>query len=264
MDQELEAIAALADRADPDSEIGRFNAAPAGVWALSEPFWDVLNAAMDLADETDGAVDPTLGALTDLWRTSSLPPTDGDIEAARAVCGWQSLRLNAQARAAMQPGGSVLDLEAILDGHAVDRIGERLVVLGATSHMVEVGGVVRGMGVKPDAQPWWVEIAQPPEGTAPPTVAALLDLSMATARDTHTMDRLSGRPVDNGLIAVTVLHASARQADALATALMVMGPYDGPDHAEAMGLAVQFIERTPRGLTERLSPAFAAMLETGE
>ncbi len=217
---------------------------------------------MDLADDTDGAVDPTLGALADIWTGAG--PTEPEIEAALALCGWQSLRLNPQAQAAMQPGGLVLDLAAILDGHAVDRISDRLVALGATAHLIEIGGVVRGLGVKPDAQPWWVELGQPPEAVLPPTVAALFDLAMATVRDTGTLDRRTGRPVDNGPVAVTVFHASARHADALATALMVMGPYEGPDYAEAMGLAVQFIEQTPRGATERLTPAFAAMLEVGE
>lgn len=258
---ELHTLSVSADRSDPASEISRFNAAPSGVWALSEPFWNVLNAAMDLADDTDGAVDPTLGALVDCWRASTTPPGEDEIEVALSVCGWQSLRLNPQAQAAMQPGGLMLDLAAILDGHTVDRISERLAALGATSHLIKIGGVVRGMGVKPDAQPWWVEVGQPSAGAMPPTVAALFDLAMATARETRTLDRRTGRPVDNNLVAVTVLHTSARHADALATALMVMGPYDGPAYAEALGLAVQFIERTPRGLTERLSPAFSAMLD---
>ena len=51
------------------------------------------------------------------------------------------------------------------------------------------------------------------------------------------------------------------QADALSTALTVMGPYDGPAFAEAMGLAAHFVERTPRGLIERMTPAYAAMMD---
>ena len=54
------------------------------------------------------------------------------------------------------------------------------------------------------------------------------------------------------------------RADALATALMVLGPYDGPEFAEAMGVAACFVERTPRGLVERMSPAFAAMMDQEE
>ena len=60
-----------------------------------------------------------------------------------------------------------------------------------------------------------------------------------------------------------MLHASAMKADAYASALTVMGPFEGPEYAEAVGLAALFVERTPRGLVERMSPAFKAMMEDG-
>ena len=80
----------------------------------------------------------------------------------------------------------------------------------------------------------------------------------------HTLDGATGRPVDNGLAQVTVFDASAMRADAFATALMVLGPYEGPEFAEAMQIAAHFVERTPRGLVERMSPAFAAMMDEEE
>jgi thiamine biosynthesis lipoprotein len=67
--------------------------------------------------------------------------------------------------------------------------------------------------------------------------------------------------VDNGLSSVTVLHASAMVADAYATALTVMGPFEGPEFAEAAGLAAHFVERTERGPVERMTSAFAAMMD---
>ena len=54
------------------------------------------------------------------------------------------------------------------------------------------------------------------------------------------------------------------RADAFATALMVLGPYDGPEFAEAIQIAAHFVERTPRGLVERMTPAFAAMMDEEE
>ncbi|WP_167765436.1 MULTISPECIES: FAD:protein FMN transferase [unclassified Brevundimonas] len=284
IDQELTRIVALFSPWDRRSEISRFNAAPAGTWELSPEFWDLLNASLDLGDETNGAVDPTLGALVDLWgfgppgpRDDAAPlPADDEIEAALAVSGWGRLRLNRDARAAMQPGGTRLDFSGIAKGHAVDCVSDRLTALGATSHLVEIGGEVQGRGVKPDGQPWWVELEMPAGTPAPRTVVALVDVAMATSGDwrrafqvdgklyPHTIDGRTGRPVDNGLASVTVFDASAMRADALATALTVMGPFEGPEYAEAMGLAAQFVERTPRGLVERLSPAFAAMLDEGE
>ena len=67
IERELATVVALFSPWEPSSEISRFNAAPPGMWAVSQPFWDLVDAAMDLGDETNGAVDPTLGALVDLW-----------------------------------------------------------------------------------------------------------------------------------------------------------------------------------------------------
>lgn len=281
IEEELARVVAVFSPWEADSEISRFNAAPAGTWALSDDFWTLLTQALDLADDVNGAVDPSLGALVDLWgfgppgpRSVLLPlPSDEEVEAARAVSGWQKLRLNREAQAAIQIGGMKLDFSGIAKGHAVDLVSDRLSALGATSHMVEIGGELKGRGVKPDAQPWWVEIEAVPGSPAPRTVAALFDLAMATSGDgrrafthegrlySHTLDSATGRPVDNGLAQVTVFDASAMRADALATALTVLGPIEGPELAEALGLAAHFTARTSDGLTERMTPAFAAMLD---
>ena len=291
IEQELAAVVGLFSPWEPSSEISRFNNAPAGMWAVSQPFWDLLDAAMDLGDETNGAVDPTLGALVDLWgfgppgpRSPLLPiPTEEEVEAARKVSGWNRLRLNRKARGVMQMGGPEdapaagmrLDFSGIAKGHAVDRASDRLTALGATSHLIEIGGELKGRGVKPDAQPWWVELETVEGSPAPRTVVALLDLAVATSGDyrrafthgerlyPHTIDGATGRPVDNGLTSVSVLHPSAMKADAYATALTVMGPVDGPEFAQAMGIAACFTQRTERGLVEQVTPAFAAMMDEG-
>ncbi len=281
IEEELARVVAVFSPWEVDSEISRFNAAPAGTWALSDDFWALLTQALDLADDVNGAVDPSLGALVDLWgfgppgpRSVLLPmPSDEEVEAARTVSGWRKLRLHREAQAAIQIGGMKLDVSGIAKGHAVDRVSDRLSALGATSHLIEIGGELKGRGVKPDAQPWWVEIEAVAGSPAPRTVAALLDLAMATSGDgrrafthegrlySHTLDGATGRPVDNGLAQVTVFDASAMRADALATALTVLGPVEGLELAAALGLAAHFTERTPDGLVERMTPAFAAMLD---
>lgn len=280
---ELDAVVSVFSPWDRSSEISRFNAAPTGIWALSQSFWTVLEASMNLADDTDGAVDPTLGALVDLWgfgppgpRTGPAIPTDEEIAQALTVSGWQRLRLNRDARGAMQPGGMKLDFSGIAKGHAVDRVCEALTRLGATSHLVEIGGEMRGTGVKPDGQPWWIGLEEPPGAPSSRTVAALVDIAVATSGDwrrafehegrvyPHTLDGRTGRPIDNGVTSVTVFHASAMIADAWATALTVMGPDEGPGLAQAYGLAVQMVVRTPDGVVEHLTPAFVAMMDEDE
>ena len=66
------------------------------------------------------------------------------------------------------------------------------------------------------------------------------------------------------MVSVTVIHPSAMTADAWATALSVMGPYEGPPYAEMAGIAAHFVERTPRGLIEHISPAYRAMMDEGD
>ncbi len=276
---ELARVVAHFSHWDPRAEVARFNAAPPGFYAVSEPFWTLLNAALDLADETDGAVDPTLGALVDLWgfgppgpRPAGDLPSDEAIAEALSRSGWKGLRLNRGARAVQQSGGMKLDLSGIAKGHAVDRLSDRLTELGATHHLVEIGGELRGRGVKPDGQPWWVELQQAPGSPAPRTLAALFDLAVATSGDwirgfdhegrryAHTLDGRTGRPLDNGVASVTVLADTAMYADAMATALAVMGPAEGPAFAGAMNIAAAFVARGDAGLTETLTPAFEAML----
>ena len=280
---ELDAVIAVFSPWERTSEISRFNAAPAGVWALSQAFWTVLDASMDLADDTDGAVDPTLGALVDLWgfgppgpRIGSPVPPEDDIAAALSVSGWQKLRLNRDARGAIQPGGLKLDFSGIAKGHAVDRVSEALSRLGATSHLVEIGGEMRGRGVKPDGQPWWIGLEEPPGAPSSRTVAALVDIAVATSGDwrrafeheghlyPHTIDGRTGRPINNGVTSVTVFHASAMTADAWATALTVLGAEEGLALATAHGLAAQIVARTEAGVIERLTPAFVAMMDEDE
>lgn len=284
VEAELAMIVALFSHWEPASQLSRFNAAPTGTWEMSPEFWGPITAILDIADDTDGAFDPTLGALVDLWGFGPAGPRPADgpplpdpagIAAALAVSGWQKLRLNRPARAMAQPGGMRLDLSAVAKGHAVDRVAERLTREGVNAHLVEIGGELRGTGVKPDGQPWWVDILQPPGAPGPRTVAALFDLSVATTGDyvrtfahegrtyAHTLDGRTGRPADTGLVSVTVFHASAMMADAYATALTVMGPVAGPAFAAAFHLAAQFIERTPDGMAEHLTPAFTAMMAEG-
>ena len=288
IEEELGRIILFFSHWEPRSELSRFNAAPAGFWAVSEPFWTLLNAALDLADETDGAVDPTLGALVDLWGFGPpgprpldafgqgfTVPFEEEIAAARALSGWGRLRLNRAARGVQQLGGVKLDFSGIAKGHAVDKVSERLTAMGATHHLVEIGGELRGAGVKPDGRPWWAELQQAPGAPAPRTVAALFDLAVATSGDwvrryevygqaySHTIDGRTGRPVDNGVASVTVLADTAMYADAMATALTVMGPREGPAFAEAMGVAAAFVVRGEDGVTETVTPAFTAMLDEG-
>lgn len=265
------------------SDLSRFNAAAAGTSiVLPDPFFDVLERAQRISAETGGAYDATAGALVRLWGFGAdrarLDPgfhvPDGvAVEAARALGGWQRLSLEPAAHRAHQPGGLELDLSAIAKGFAVDLLSQRLARAGFTSHLVEIGGELRGAGLKPGAEPWWVAL-EPPEAGAQldETLVALCDRAIATSGDyrrfheqgglryAHTIDPRTGRPVDNDLASVTVISEECWHADALSTALMVMGDGEGQAFSDLHGIAARFVRRTGSGYCESRSRAWGDML----
>jgi len=262
---------------EPDSTLSRFNAAPPGSWhELPADLFTVMARAVEIADDSGGAFDPTIGPVVNLWgfgpdAAGRSVPAPERIAAALARCGWQRLELDMRARRARQPGGLYVDLSGIAKGYAVDLVARRLRGAGIDSFLVEVGGELRGLGVKPDGAPWWVAL-ETPAGTVSETVVALHGLSCATSGDyrkffmdgavrhSHTIDPRTGWPVRHDLASVTVLHPDCMTADALATALGVMGVEDGMVHARERGIAARFLARAEGGFTERTTPAFDAML----
>ena len=284
LEERLQRVVAQMSTWQADSDLCRFNRAPAGSWmALPQEFSRVLEYALWLAQESGGAFDPCCGTLVDLWGFGPAPrgaaiPDPRRIAAAQARSGWNRIRLEPQTGHAWQPGGSHLDLSAIAKGFAVDLLALWLQEIGIHHYLVEVGGELRGHGTKPDCQPWWVELEQPPPAgpataQCQPTVVALHGLSVATSGDyrrffeqgdrryAHTIDPRSGYPVPHALASVSVLHAECMAADALATALMVLGAEQGLQLARRLEVAALFVERSADGFRERMSPALAAMLE---
>ena len=168
--RELDAVVAQMSPWEAGSDLSRYNRALAGTWtALPAAFAQVLACALDVAERTAGAFDPTLGALVDLWGFGPRPFTGGPpaaaaVAAARDTTGWRRLALDGDRL--FQPGGLHLDLNGIAKGFAVDQVAAALDRAGARSYLVEVGGELRGTGAKPDGQPWWVELERPPVAPA--------------------------------------------------------------------------------------------------
>ncbi len=265
------------------SDVTRFNHADADTWVtLPEDCFTVLQAALQTARDSGGAYDPSAGPLVNLWgfgphgrhgQRASAPSPD-DVARVRASCGWQRLEIDAAQRRVRQPGGASLDLCAIAKGFAVDAVSRHLDAQGIAHHLVEIGGELRGQGLKPDGMPWWVELESPSaDGMASTrTLVALLGLSVATSGDyrryfeqdgrryAHTIDPRTGYPAAHALASVTVIHRDCMMADALSTALTVLGPQAGMAFAERHALAARFLVRTPHGFDELTTPAFAAML----
>jgi thiamine biosynthesis lipoprotein len=269
---------------EPDSDLSRFNGAPAGSWhALPDAFFTVLDAALTMALDSGGAFDPTVGPLVNLWGfgPDQIDPRDfpgaGDtraLTAARQRCGWQRLELDRKARRLLQPGGAYLDFSGIAKGYAVDLLARFLFDAGCPGYLVEIGGELSGFGAKPNGQPWWVTLERPPsELAAEPIVTALHGQAVATSGDyrryvehagqryAHTIDPRSGAPLRHDLASVTVLHPQCMVADALATVLMVLGVEQGMAFAGERNIAALFIQSRDGSFIESMSPAFAGMLD---
>lgn len=265
---------------EPASEISRFNAgAPGTRHAISNDFQRVLSRGLEWAAATGGAFDPTLGRLVDLWGFGpaggrAAPPSPTEIAEARAASGWRQLR-PIRDGAIVQPGGMALDLSGIAKGYAVDALAADLRARGLDSFLVDIGGELAGAGVKPDGEPWWAGLEDPPgapDGDGP-ILLALYDMAVASSGDfrrffdhagrryAHTISGETGAPALARIATVSVAAASAMDADALCTVLAVLEPARGLAFAERLGVAVRMVVRTgDGGFEERLSPAFAEML----
>ena len=270
---------------DAASELSRFNAAEPGSWLpLSDGFFKVLSCAQALAQLSSGAYDVTAGALVNCWgfgpgEPRDDIPSDDEIGIALQRVGWSRLLLDPATQLALQPGGLYVDLSSIAKGYGVDCIAACVERFGVAHYLAEVGGELRGQGCKPDGSPWWVELESVPDARSDTArwIVALDGVAIATSGDyrryferdarryAHTLDPRNGRPVRNAPAAVTVLHAECMQADALATALTVLGLQDGMAYAERHGIAALFVVRRRDDaslLDEFASSAFLALLDS--
>jgi len=276
----LDEVVAQMSNWTPDSRLSRFNAAPAGSWhALPAEFTAVLECALRIARITDGAFDPTIGALVDAWGfgpsgSKASAPDEATLAAMRRATGWERLVLDPGGRA-LQPGGLSLDLCAIAKGFAVDHVAAHLRGLGIGAALVEVGGELFGYGRKPDGGPWRVVVeawSGDEDDDAPARILALDGLAVATSGDRwhgvrhdgrrhcHTLDPRAGVALHDAPTAVTVVAAEAMEADAWATALTVLGEERGFELACAPGLAVRFVGARSAGRRERMTPRFESLL----
>lgn len=282
--QRLDLVDAQMSTWKADSDLSRWNAAPAGTWRELPPeLFGVIEAAIELAGETEGAYDPTVGPLVDLWGFGPAggerePPDAALVETVRERGGWQRVRLDPGRRQVLQSGGIRLDLSSIAPGFALDLLGEFLESQGINSYLIEVGGELRARGTTPGGDPWQVAIQRPLDSDSADgsirvqKVIGLRDGSLGSSGDyrhffehagrryAHRIDPRTGYPVDNAIASTTVVSTLGIDADPMATALSVLGVEAGLEFANRRGLAVLFILRTDDGFEEVMTPAFAALL----
>lgn len=279
----LDAVDAAMSTYVADSEVSRFNAAPAGQdVALSEAMVEVMRIATRIHLLSGGALDVTVGPLVERWgfgATGGLVavPTQAEVDALRENLGQALLQFDPEGGTLKKKReGLRVDLSAVAKGYGVDRVAVALAAAGWTDFLIEVGGEIRVAGRTERDAPWRVAVERP-EATsrrAHEVIALEGRHAMATSGDyrnftvvdgvryAHTIDPTTGRPVTHDLASVTVVADTCALADALATALNVMGPERGFVLAEREGLAALFLVGAPDALTGRATQAWTA-LRTG-
>ncbi len=285
-------VAGVLDRIDrtfsrwrADSELSRLNATTTAVTVIEdEALGSVAAFALQLAEQSGGAFDPTLAPLLRLWGfgpgpTPALPPPEEALSDARQRVGWQLVELRREACGwAMRRQAPVeLDLDAVAQGFTADAVAEALRARGATNFMVEVGGEVVVSGHNAERRPWRIGVDLPLPDTLPGErlagVLHVTDCGIATSGGyrrrrsgggdpaIHIFDGRLGRPLTRERMSVTVVACDGLTAVGLATAALILGPEEGvawlakrwPD-AEAL-----FLEVGPDGaVRETTTPGFAA------
>jgi len=219
-----------------DSELNRLSASAGGAPVpVSADLFTVLAAATEMARRSSGAFDATVGPLVALWRRArreGVLPAPADLAAARALVGWRHLRLDATARTAqLALPGMRLDLGGIAKGYVGDEALATLRAHGVTQALYEAGGEIVVGDAPPGAAGWVIELADGERVTvANRAVSASGDTAQFVVirgtRYSHVVDPHTGLGLTTRLNA-HVLAPDGMTADALATAVTVLGPDAG-------------------------------------
>jgi thiamine biosynthesis lipoprotein len=265
---------------DESSELSRFNQSQSTEWVkVSKALAQVVQRSLEISRLTDGAFDVTVGPLVNLWGfgpdlSEDQTPSDAELQAALDRVGHQQLEARLSPPALKKDRADLyVDLSAIAKGFGVDEIVQYLESQGISHYLVEIGGELRGKGLNPQDVPWRIAIEEPNPGKrAVQQVVEIVDRGIATSGDyrnffeingqrySHAINPRTGQPIRHQLASVTVVNESAMEADAWATALLVLGPERGAAMAEKQNLAAFFIVINGSGLQEKPSPQFAQYL----
>ncbi len=240
---ELALINAQMSVFDEKSEISEINRTEAGrSIALSDNMQELLRRTQKIYRQSDGAFDPTVGLLVDLWgfgpARQKREPSAEEIDRTLRHVGFGKLRFDKEYKTVRKTDGRIsLNLSAVAKGFGVDKVASLLEKEGYRDYIVEIGGEVRVAGFRDAAgTPWTLGIREPRENGANALVVDITDCAVATSGDyqnyktdangrrySHTISPQTGYPVRNTLASVTVFADSCAEADAYATAMMSMG-----------------------------------------
>jgi thiamine biosynthesis lipoprotein len=270
---ELKKVDKLMSDYKSDSEISEVNRdAFKRAVEVSVPTFEVLQKSAEFSRLSEGAFDITIAPLAEVWRSAgevNSVPTEAELAAARSKVGYEKLILDAnEMTVRFAVDGMKLDLGGIAKGYAIDRAIEAMQAGGAVGGMVDVGGDIRCFGKPPRGKKSWrIGLENPAElkgsdqslSAGASTILLILELNNAAIATSggyrrfvlvegkeysHIVDRDTAKSAE-GLSSVTIISQNAINADALATAVSVMGPEKG----------LALIEKTPQTEAILITPS---------
>jgi len=266
----------------PNSELSLFNKSKSIEWTnVSYDLAFVIDAALRISQFTNGKFDITIGPLVNLWgfgpdNKPHKVPLSKDIKKLNRFVGYRNVdvKLNPPSIKKSHPD-VYCDLSAIAKGFGVDKVSEYLSSKKLTNSLVEIGGELRASGTK-FGKSWKVGISVPSQTSTIQESISLNNQSMATSGDywnyfeengirySHTINPISGKPITHKLASVTIVSKSCMEADAIATAIDVMGPEIGLKFAEKNELNVYFIVKGEKIFETFFTPNFKELLLKGK
>jgi len=229
-----------------NSEISGFNRLNNSDWfAVSNDFYDVISMAQEISRLTNGAFDITVGPIINLWGFSGnltqnvwQPPSEQDLKEVRKSIGFNNIAIGNNSIKKINPDTQI-DLNAIAKGYGVDVVFDLLLNMHYADILVEIGGEVRCSGINQDGDSWRIGIDKPILDNMPgeelQSIILLDNKALATSGDyrnyfeyngelySHIINPLTGYPTVNNVTSASVTAPNCMTADAMATALMVMG-----------------------------------------
>lgn len=257
---EMERLERLLSYSDPGSEVAAINrAAGGGPVPVSPETAEVVREALACGSLSGGAFDPTIAPLLELWGFHGgdhRVPGAAEIEEARAAVDYRRVEIEGHS-VHLPRAGMALDLGGIAKGYIIDRGMDLLTRSGFSHALINAGGDVGIAGPKADGSPWRVGIRHPREGDLIAVIPLDRRGAVVTSGDYerffeadgvryhHILDPGTGSPA-RALVSVTVVAPTAVQADALSTALFVLGPQRALDLVESLP-GVEAVLITPQG-----------------
>ena len=263
-----------------ESELSNINFSTISDWqSISDDLFEVIDHAINVSLKTNGAFDITIAPLVNLWgfgpdKLQNKIPTDEIIELTKQNTGYKKISIDKSLKKISKLDPNLhIDLSGIAKGFAVDKIARYLDKRGFKNYLVEIGGELIGKGLNKDNEIWQIGIENPNNNSDTiKQIIRLKDMAMATSgnymnyfekdgvRYSHTINPVTGKPIKHKLASVTVLDNSAMNADALATAFMVLGSEKALSLANNLEIAIYLIIKDGKRFEEKYNDYFIPYL----